>query len=145
VIETNLDDCTPEQAGYAMERLLQAGALDVFFTPVQMKKNRPGTLLTVLAEPGRAHQLATTILRETTSLGVRFHNAQRLICPRRSATVATVYGDITVKVKSFEGQDIICPEYEECARVARTHGIPLGTVYAAVLSASVSRELGRES
>ncbi|MPZ15139.1 MAG: nickel pincer cofactor biosynthesis protein LarC [Chloroflexi bacterium] len=133
VLETNLDDSTPEQAAFAMERLLAAGALDVYFTPVYMKKNRPAILLTVLAEPARAHELARTILRETTSLGVRFRTSQRMVCPRQSATVATVFGPIEVKIKELGGEEIICPEYEACARVARERGVPIGAVYAAVL------------
>lgn len=134
VIETNLDDCTPEQAGFAMERLFEAGALDVFFTPVQMKKNRPGVLLTVLAAPARSHEIARVVLRETTSLGVRFRTSQRLMCPRRSETIETRFGPIQVKIKSIDGVDVVCPEYEECARVARERGIPLSEAYAAVLS-----------
>jgi uncharacterized protein (DUF111 family) len=136
IIETNLDDCLPEQAGYAMERLLDAGALDVFFTPVQMKKNRPGILLTVLAQPSRAEILAGIILRETTSLGVRFRTSSRLTCPRRTEVVQTDLGPMSVKIKSIDGRDVVCPEYEECARVARERRLPIGEVYAAVLRAT---------
>jgi uncharacterized protein (DUF111 family) len=137
VIETNLDDCPPEQIGFAMERLFEAGALDVYFTPVQMKKNRPGVLLTVLAPTARAQLLAGTILRETTSLGVRFHTSQRLMCPRRSATVSTPFGPVRVKIKTIDGQDLVCPEYEECARIARERRVPIGAVYGAVVTAGV--------
>jgi pyridinium-3,5-bisthiocarboxylic acid mononucleotide nickel chelatase len=138
VIETNLDDLTPEQAGYAMDRLLAAGALDVFFTPVQMKKNRPGVMLTVLAAPAEADRLAGVVLRETTSLGVRLRASRRIICPRRTETIATRLGDMQVKIKTIEGRDIVCPEFEECARVARENNIPIGDVYAAVLAAGLS-------
>ncbi len=137
VLETNLDDITPEEAAYAMERLFAAGALDVFFTPVQMKKNRPGIQLTVIAAPHQAGTLAQTILRETTSLGVRFSTVQRLMCPRRAATVATRFGLLVAKIKSIDGEEIICPEYEECARVARDRDVPIREVYAAVLAAEI--------
>jgi len=140
VIDTNLDDCTPEMAGFAMERLLEAGALDVFFTPVQMKKNRPGILLTVLAAPARADRLARLMLRETTSLGVRFRTSHRLICPRREEIVTTIYGPMRVKIKSIDGRDVVCPEYEECARIARQRGVPLADVYAAVLASQTRTE-----
>ncbi|MSQ23598.1 MAG: nickel pincer cofactor biosynthesis protein LarC [Chloroflexi bacterium] len=135
VIETNLDDSSPEQLGFAMERLFEAGALDVFFTPAQMKKNRPGVVLTVLASPAQADYLAQLILRETSSLGVRFRGAQRLMAPRRSGEVDTAFGPIQVKVKSIDGEEVIAPEYEDCARVARARGVPIGTVYAAALTA----------
>lgn len=137
-IETNLDDCTPEQAGYAMERLFAAGALDVFFTPVQMKKNRPGVMLSVLASPADAQTLARLVLRETTSLGVRMRSMERLMCPRRSETIATAFGPIQVKIKSIDGRDIVCPEYEECARVARERGVPLAEVYAEVMRSGLA-------
>ena len=136
LIETNLDDCSPEQAGFAMERLFEAGALDAFFTPVYMKKNRPAIVLSVLATPAQADTLARTILRETTSLGVRFRRVQRLMCPRRVETLATAFGPLHVKVKTIDGQDAVCPEYEECARVARERKRPIGEVYAAVYAAA---------
>ncbi|MEA2641079.1 MAG: pyridinium-3,5-bisthiocarboxylic acid mononucleotide nickel chelatase [Chloroflexota bacterium] len=135
VIETNLDDSTPEQIGYAIERLFAAGALDVFTTPVYMKKNRPGVLLTVLAQPARADELAHLILRETSSLGVRFRTSQRLMCTRRSEMVDTSYGPLEVKIKSIDGADVVCPEYEACARVARERNVPLARVYEAVATA----------
>ena len=136
VIETNLDDTTPEQVGYAMERLLEAGALDVFLTPVHMKKNRPGVMVTVLSSPARADFLARIVLRETSSLGVRFRTSQRLMVPRRPATLDTEYGPMLVKIRSRDGHDEVVPEYDECARIARERGVPLGQVYAAVLAAA---------
>ena len=90
VIETNIDDSTPEILGYAMERLLEAGALDVTFTPIQMKKNRPGSKLTVVADAGGARErLAEIVLRETSSLGVRMYNAERRVQSRRIVHVDT--------------------------------------------------------
>jgi uncharacterized protein (TIGR00299 family) protein len=138
VIETNLDDATPEEVAFAMERLFAAGALDVFFTPAQMKKNRPGIQLTVLADPTTAPTLARAILRETTSLGVRFSTVQRLMCPRRPGAVTTPFGQVGVKIKTIDGEDTVCPEYEECARVARERGVPIRQVYTAVLAAGVA-------
>jgi pyridinium-3,5-bisthiocarboxylic acid mononucleotide nickel chelatase len=139
VLEANLDDATPEEVAFAMERLFAAGALDVFFTPVQMKKNRPGVKLTVLGSPALAPTLARTVLRETTSLGVRFYSVARLMTPRRAGMVETAFGELAVKVKTIDGEEIICPEYEECARVARERGVPIRQVYAAVLAADPVR------
>jgi uncharacterized protein (TIGR00299 family) protein len=136
VLETNLDDLTPEHAGFAMERLLAAGALDVFFTPIQMKKNRPGVLLTVLSVPVGADRLAATILRETSSLGVRLRTSRRIITPRRTETIETRFGSMQVKIKTLDDRDVVCPEFEECARVARERGVPIMDVYAAVYAAS---------
>ena len=133
VLETNLDDASPELLGYAMERLFEAGALDVYFTPIQMKKNRPGTLLGVIAPPARAGQLAALVLAETTTLGVRMHRATRLIAERRRVTVETPYGPVRIKQKLLDGRAVGAPEYEDCARLARTHGVPLAEVYRAAI------------
>jgi uncharacterized protein (TIGR00299 family) protein len=131
VIEANLDDATPELLGYAMERLFEAGALDVFFTPIQMKKNRPGTLLGVIGRPDRASALAEVVLRETTTLGVRLRRSQRLIAGRRQETVQTPFGPVRVKLKLLGGRTDAAPEYDDCARLAREHGVPLADVYRA--------------
>jgi uncharacterized protein (DUF111 family) len=131
VIECNLDDTTPELLGYAMERLLAAGALDVYFSDIQMKKNRPGTLLGVIARPEQASELAQLILRETTTLGVRMTRAERLIARRRQEMVPTPYGTVRVKLKLLGERTIAAPEYEDCAEIARTHGVPLADVYRA--------------
>ncbi len=136
LIETNLDDASPELLGYAMERLLAAGALDVYFTPIQMKKNRPGTLLGVVAPPPRAEALAELILTETTSLGVRLRPTARLIAERTDATVDTELGPIQVKLKRLGRRTVAAPEYEDCARLARQHDLPLADVYRLVLAAA---------
>ena len=136
VLETNLDDASPELLGYAMERLFEAGALDVYFTPIQMKKNRPGTLLGVIAPPERAGQLASLVLSETTTLGVRMHRATRLIAERRRVTVETPFGPVRVKQKLLGNRTIGAPEYEDCARLAREHGVPLADVYRAATMAA---------
>jgi uncharacterized protein (TIGR00299 family) protein len=138
VIETNLDDTTPEVLGYAMERLLGAGALDVYFTPIQMKKNRPGTLLGVIARPDRVEVLSDVILSETTSLGVRTRSADRLIAERREERVETPLGTVGVKLKRLGDRWIASPEYEDCARIARERDVPLAEVFQLALAAAAS-------
>jgi len=134
LIECNLDDATGEVLGYAMEQLFAAGALDVWFTPVQMKKNRPGVVLSALARPEGADALAAVILRETPTLGVRMRPVERVVADRREARVETEWGAVRVKEKWLDGRRVAAsPEYEGCARIARERGIPLQDVYAAVL------------
>ncbi len=144
LIETNLDDMSPELLGYAMERLLEAGALDVYFSPIQMKKNRPGTLLGVLAPPEQVGALAELILAETTSLGVRLRPMARLIAERRAVSVETALGPIRVKLKQLGDRTVAAPEYEDCSRLARAHGIPLAEVYRMATTASVPVEQAPE-
>lgn len=129
VLEANLDDLNPQVFGYVMDRLLQAGALDVFGTPVQMKKNRPGTLLTVLAKPERADELAHIIFAETTTLGVRRREEQRQALARKWETVTTRFGDIRMKIASMNGTiSSYAPEYEDCRRIASEQRVPLKVV-----------------
>jgi pyridinium-3,5-bisthiocarboxylic acid mononucleotide nickel chelatase len=130
-LETNLDDATPEELGFAMEQLLQAGALDVAFSPLQMKKNRPGVLLRVLARPDESGRLAELILEHTSALGVRMGTMQRLITHRGERSVQTPWGSVRVKVKHLPGRDVLSPEYEDCAQVARQAGVSLREVYEA--------------
>lgn len=140
LLECNLDDATGEVLGYAMERLFAAGALDVWFTPVQMKKNRPGVVLSALARPEQADALAALILRETPTLGVRRRPVERVVAERREASVETEWGTVRVKEKWLDGQRVATsPEYEDCARIARERGVPLQDVYA-----TVQRALERE-
>lgn len=132
LLACNLDDTTGEALGYVQGQLLEMGALDVWFTPIYMKKNRPGVLLSVLARPEQAQALAATILRETTTLGVRWQRWGRYIAERVSETVGTPWGAVRVKVKRLGGEDLAAvPEYEDCARLAREAGIPWQQVYAA--------------
>jgi uncharacterized protein (TIGR00299 family) protein len=129
VLEANLDDLNPQVFGYVMDRLFEAGALDVFATPVQMKKNRPGTLLTVLATPRDADQIAQIIFAETTTLGVRRREEQRQVLARRWEIVSTRFGDIRLKIASMNGSvSNYAPEYEDCRRIATEHRVPLKTV-----------------
>jgi uncharacterized protein (DUF111 family) len=133
VLETNLDDATPELVAYCFERLFAAGALDVFATPVQMKKNRPGVLLSVICEGGKAGELEAVLFRETATFGVRRHTAERTKLRREAVTVPTPWGPVKAKRGwRADGFEVLTPEYEDCARVAREHGVPLREVYAAV-------------
>ena len=132
VLETNLDDIAPEVIGYAVERLVAAGALDVFAVPIQMKKNRPGVLLSVIGESAKVGELEAILFRETGTFGVRRTTATRTKLSREAVTVQTPWGPVRAKRGWREGLDVLTPEYEDCARVAREHNIPLRDVYAAV-------------
>jgi uncharacterized protein (TIGR00299 family) protein len=132
VLETNLDDAAPEVIGYCTERLFAAGALDVFAIPVQMKKSRPGVLLTVICEPASAADLEAILFRETATFGVRRHTAERTKLHREAVTVETPWGPVKAKRGWRDGFEVVTPEYEDCARVAREHNVPLRDVYAAV-------------
>jgi uncharacterized protein (TIGR00299 family) protein len=133
VLETNLDDVPAEVVGYCFDRLFGAGALDVFSTPIQMKKNRPGVLLSVLAPEAALEALEAILFRETATLGIRRHSVQRHKLQREVVTVDTPWGPVKGKRGWREGgPDVFSPEYEDCARVAREQGVPLREVYAAV-------------
>jgi pyridinium-3,5-bisthiocarboxylic acid mononucleotide nickel chelatase len=129
VLEANLDDLSPQVLAYAMERLLAEGALDVFCVPVQMKKNRPGALLTVLAKVEDANRLTKLIFAETTTLGVRRREEQRQTLSRRWETVDTTWGRVRIKVASMNGSiSNYAPEYEDCRALAEAHHVPLKEV-----------------
>jgi pyridinium-3,5-bisthiocarboxylic acid mononucleotide nickel chelatase len=129
VLEANLDDLNPQVFGYVMDRLLEEGALDVFGMPVQMKKNRPGTLLTVLCRPEDASKLTQLIFTETTTLGVRRRDEVRQTLARRWENVRTQWGEVRIKIASMNGTVTnYAPEYEDCRRIATEHHVPLKTV-----------------
>ncbi len=129
VLEANLDDLNPQVFGYVMDRLLAEGALDVFGTPVQMKKNRPGMLLTVLCKPESASKLTKLLFTETTTLGVRMREERRAALVRRSVTVQTKWGEVRLKVANLNGTVAnYAPEYEDCRRIAESHRVPLKQV-----------------
>jgi uncharacterized protein (TIGR00299 family) protein len=130
LIETNLDDMNPEFFGYTSEKLIEIGALDVFMTPIFMKKNRPGTLLSVLITPDKLEETQSIIFSETTSLGIRIQHIERKKLLREIITVDTLYGCIRVKVGKI-GEEIknISPEYDDCKKIAVKEGIPLKIVY----------------
>ncbi len=129
VLEANLDDLSPQVLAYAMERLLAEGALDVFSVPVQMKKSRPGALLTVLAKMEDANRLSKVIFAETTTLGVRRREEQRQTLSRRWETVATTWGPVRIKIANMNGSvSNYAPEYEDCRTLAEGQHVPLRTV-----------------
>jgi uncharacterized protein (TIGR00299 family) protein len=134
VIEANLDDMNPQIYGYFLEKALGAGALDVYTTPVQMKKNRPGTLLTVLCKPGDTQGLMDLIFAETTTFGVRTYRAQRRVLPREWVSVGTEFGEVRIKVSRVNGRILhVAPEFEDCKRAAEEKGVPLQRVIASAL------------
>jgi hypothetical protein len=129
VLEANLDDLNPQVFGYVMDRLLEEGALDAFAMPVQMKKNRPGTLLTILCKPEDASKLTQLLFTETTTLGVRRREESRQTLARRWENVSTPWGDVRIKIASMNGTVTnYAPEYEDCRRLATEHHVPLKTV-----------------
>ena len=129
VLEANVDDLNPQVFGYVMDRLFEEGALDVFGMPVQMKKNRPGTLLTVLCKPEEADKLTELIFAETTTLGVRRREEARQTLARRWENVRTQWGEVRIKIASMNGTVTnYAPEYEDCRRLAAEHRVPLKMV-----------------
>ncbi len=149
VIETNLDDMSPQVFGFVMERAFEMGALDVFMLPAQMKKGRPGVLLTVLCEDDRLESIIEMLLAETTTLGVRYYDARRRVLERAFEQVSTAYGKVQIKVARHEGRTLhFQPEYEDCARIARESQVALNDVETAARAAFHERlargEAGKE-
>jgi uncharacterized protein (TIGR00299 family) protein len=132
VIEANLDDSSPQVLGYALERLMEAGALDVSLSPIQMKKNRPGSLLRVIAKPEDQERLAQVIFAETSTLGLRMHAAERRVEERCVVEVETPWGKVRGKVS---GSGSFAPEYEDCRAIAERTHTPLKEVMAAAVAA----------
>ncbi len=137
VLETNLDDVSPELIGVLSGRLLAAGALDVFAVAAQMKKQRPGVLLTTLARPAEREALLDLIFRESTTLGVREYTVRRTMLARRVESVATPYGDVRIKIGEWKGADVVrAPEMDDCIARAEAHGVPVRAVYEAAQRAA---------
>jgi uncharacterized protein (TIGR00299 family) protein len=136
VIETNIDDMNPQAFGFVMDKAFALGALDVFLTSTQMKKSRPGVMLTILCEPAARETIIEMLLRETTTLGVRYYEAQRRVLARTLETVETRYGRVRVKV-ARDGERTLHfqPEYEDCALLARQLGVPVIEVQSAASAA----------
>jgi uncharacterized protein (TIGR00299 family) protein len=129
VIECEIDDMNPQIFGVAMDRLYAAGALEVFYVPVQMKKNRPGTLLTVIGPPERRAALADVIFRETTTIGVRYQDVERECLAREIVTVDTAIGPVRFKVARRHGRVTnAVPEFDDCARLAAARQMPVKDV-----------------
>jgi len=143
VMECEIDDMNPELFGVLMERLYDRGALDVFYVPVQMKKNRPGTLVTVIASPNHREVLSDIIFRESTSIGLRFSEMTRECLDRSTTTVETPVGPVRVKVAQRGGRIInVAPEFEDCVRLATNSDIPVKEVQALAHKAYLERASG---
>ena len=143
VIECEIDDMNPQLFGVAMDRLYAAGALEVFYVPVQMKKNRPGTLLTVLAAPERRSALVDIIFRETTTIGLRHHEVDRECLQREIVSVETPIGAVRIKLAWRDGRIInAVPEFEDCERLATANNLPVKEVQALAVKAYGSRLAG---
>ena len=141
MLEAEVDDMAPQLFGPLMDRLLAAGAVDAFFTPVQMKKGRPGLLITVLAEPERREVMEEVLFAETTTLGVRRQEWQRTVLRRDTVTVTTPYGPVRIKVGWRSGRIYNAqPEFDDCQGAASTRGVPVKEVWAAALAAFRSGE-----
>ncbi|HET9212646.1 MAG TPA: nickel pincer cofactor biosynthesis protein LarC [Thermoanaerobaculia bacterium] len=137
VVEAEIDDLPGEGFGFLMERLLEAGALDVYFTPVQMKKSRPGTLVTLLCRRPKLEELAGILLTESGSLGCRYHAASRFEAEREILEVPTAFGTVRIKRARLDGRPLaIAPEFEDCRRLALASGAPWREVYRAALLAA---------
>ena len=136
-IETNLDDVSPQILGAVLQKLFAAGALDVWLTPIQMKKSRPGVMLSALCEEAIVPALADLIFAETTAFGLRVEKIQRLKLARRFETVRTRHGEITVKI-GMKGNRVmqLAPEYESCLAAAERAGVPLREIHALALEAA---------
>jgi len=134
VLETCIDDMNPEVFGFLMDRLFEEGALDVYWIPVFMKKNRPGTMVQVLCRKNRKDVLINCILSETSSLGVRYYDAKRCMLPREPVIMKTAYGEIQVKrIVEASGGVRIVPEYEVCRKIALEKNLPIRTVYDTII------------
>jgi hypothetical protein len=126
----------PQIYGYFLEKALTAGALDVYTTPVQMKKNRPGTLLTVLCKPQDTNALMSLIFAETTTFGARTYCAQRRTLPREFVNVATSFGEVRIKISRVNGRILhVAPEYDDCRKLAVEKNVPLRRVISEALRA----------
>lgn len=131
VLESNLDDMNPELLGYLMDSLFDAGAKDVSFSPIQMKKNRPGTQLQVIGQPEDRERFTAIIFRESTTLGIRYSFSQRAVLKREGLVVDSPWGKMSLKkVINQDGRTVLMPEYEECRRIAQENNLALRDVYA---------------
>ena len=143
LIETNLDDLNPELYEHVMERLFAAGARDVFFAPIHMKKNRPAVLLSVLADPERRDALTRVLFDETSTLGVRLVPVERLRVEREVHEVETPFGRVRVKIGKDPGGHVnVAPEYDDCKRLAVAAGVALKRVYQEATAAALAGEKG---
>jgi pyridinium-3,5-bisthiocarboxylic acid mononucleotide nickel chelatase len=142
IIETTIDDATPELLSYVADRLLAAGASDVYRTPVQMKKGRTGMQLTILCSPAKAEALQRMVFAETTTLGLRYREEQKIILSRSFASVDTEWGAVRIKIGMLGDGEVVnyAPEFEDCRRIAEEHGVPLKQVMQAAMAAYLPKE-----
>jgi uncharacterized protein (TIGR00299 family) protein len=140
VIEAEIDDMNPQIFGVLMDRLLAEGALDVYYTPIQMKKNRPGTLLSIVAPPAKRELLTGIVFRESTTIGVRYREMVREVLDRETVTVETPHGQVRIKLARRDGEVLnVSPEFDDCARIAQASGRPVKEIQAAALKAYLDR------
>lgn len=137
ILEANIDDMNPEFYGHIVEKMLSSGALDVYMTPVYMKKNRPGVVLSLACRPEDAERLAALVFAETTTLGLRRFPVERWALAREHATVETPFGPVGVKIARLKERAVsVSPEYEDCRRLAQEKGVPLKQIHAAASAAA---------
>jgi pyridinium-3,5-bisthiocarboxylic acid mononucleotide nickel chelatase len=141
-LESEIDDMNPQLFGPLMDSLHAAGALDVFYTPVQMKKGRPGTLVTIIAPPERRQALTDILFRESTTIGVRYEEMSRTRLDRSIESVDTPYGPVRFKIARRGGEELnAAPEFDDCARLAAERRVSIKTVQAAAIKARVDRSV----
>ena len=144
LLETNIDNTTGEMLGYTMERLMKAGALDVYFTPIQMKKNRPAVMLSVLCDTNDTEKLSDIIFMETSTTGIRVRELSRITLKREIRTVKTELGEVRVKSVNVRGLERVQPEYEDCAEIAQKNNLSLNEVYETVKRCHYGKKLGED-
>ncbi|KRL58495.1 nickel insertion protein [Latilactobacillus fuchuensis] len=132
MLAANIDDQSAESVAPVIELLMDAGALDAFFTPIQMKKNRPATQLTVMCHPADQQKMTYLMLKHTSTVGVRYQMWQRTVMPRDFITVTTEYGDVQVKVVTYQDIQKYSPEFADCLAIAKAQNLALNQVYIAV-------------
>ncbi|MDD4565802.1 MAG: nickel pincer cofactor biosynthesis protein LarC [Eubacteriales bacterium] len=143
LLETNIDDSTGEILGYTMEKLMKAGALDLWYTPIQMKKNRPACMLSVLCRVNDMENISNIIFNETSTIGIRIRETERIALKREIIIVKTDMGKVRVKSVTVQGLEKIQPEYEDCARLAEENNISLNKVYEAVNRSYYGKKFGK--
>ena len=142
VIETNIDDMNPEFYDYVIDQLFKVGAVDVFFTPINMKKNRPGILLSVITSKEDFDSVVQVLLEKTSTLGVRHYDVDRVVLPRKHKMIMTVFGKVRVKIGGLDEKTrTISPEYEDCRKIALKKEIPIKKVYDEALKAAWTLEI----
>lgn len=144
LLSTNIDDTAGETLGFTMERLMDAGALDVYFTPIQMKKSRPAVMLSVLCRTKDAERLSDIILMETSTIGIRIQELERIILKREIRAVQTELGEVRVKSVSVGGLERVQPEYEDCAKIARENNRSIQEVYEIVKRCHYGKEFSKD-